>query len=890
MTRARYRLILVALLLGAAVCSAQSDPAAAARARNVELRELLRKLQTTGRLMQTVAHPDDEDGAMLTLEARGHGASVLLLTLTRGEGGQNKMGSNLLDSLGVLRTLELLASDNYYGVEQRFTRVADFGFSKTADETFQKWRGHDAALADMVRVIRTFRPDVLVSRFSGTPRDGHGHHQAAGILTREAFRAAGDPGRFPEQIREGLSPWQPKKLYSGNLRPFGSTAPLADAAYTVALDTGGTDQLLGTSYAQYAMQGLKHQLSQGAGSWEVRPGPHISYYKLDDSALPKPAPGTHEEDFFDGIDTTLPALASRLGQDETRVPWLRPDLERIARYVGEASAAADHDGDVATPLLKALAVVRELGYFEQVAHRMLSPRQVDELYANIQTKRDQLRRACALAVGLEIEATVDAPVAPDPQDIFVAVPGQAFTVKIKATNHGTKTIASARYILWGNDRAKGKNLALLARGLAPAASASAAVTVRESPMQPLTKPYWHRNDPEADTTYTIDDPRYATLPFVPRPLWVYLEYSANGYTGQLEVPVEVAYREGSEAHRTPLSVAPAISVAVTPLSRIVREGSTTAIDATVTLQKNIAGSVHAAVRLQLPAGWRSEPAGASVNVAEHHASVQFRVRPERSHPGRDAIKALVECNGKTYTDGYTVVTRPDLGAAFYYQSADERVSVVDVNVPERPKIGYIMGAGDDIPAVLRQIGVSVTELSEEDISTGDLRRFDTIVLGIRAYDTREEVRNDNARLLEYAQNGGTLVVQYNSGVADFNAGHFTPYPAELSRDRVSVEEARIEILSPDNPVFHYPNLITAADFNGWVQERGLYFMDKWDSQFTPLLDSHDPGEPERKGGMLYAKYGKGIYIYTGYSFFRQLPAGVPGAIRLFVNLISAGHQ
>ena len=312
------------------------------------LKETLRRLHTTARLMHTVAHPDDEDGGMLTLESRGHGVTALQLTLNRGEGGQNKVGSNLLDELGIVRTLELLAADRYYGVEQRFTRVADFGFSKTPEETFQKWDGHDIALGDMVRVIRTFRPDVICTRFQGNSRDGHGHHQASGILTREAFRAAADPARFPEQIREGLQPWQAKKLYMDNVR--------GTEDWTIELETSQFDPLLGETYVQFAWKGLKHQLSQGAGAWTLPEGRRTSYYKLIDSVLPNPpAAGAHEKDFFDGIDTSLPGLASRLGADQAKAPWLRPQLEAIAKTVDEATTAAQtNDHAAAKPLLHGL--------------------------------------------------------------------------------------------------------------------------------------------------------------------------------------------------------------------------------------------------------------------------------------------------------------------------------------------------------------------------------------------------------------------------------------------------------------------------------------------------------------------------------------------------------
>ena len=320
----------------------------------VGLKLTLRRLHTTARIMHTTAHPDDEDGGMLTLESRGHGVTALQLTLNRGEGGQNKVGSNLLDELGILRTLELLAADRYYGVEQRFTRVADFGFSKTPEETFAKWGGHDVALGDMVRIIRTFRPDVICTRFQGSSRDGHGNHQASGILTREAFHAAADPTRFPEQIREGLQPWQAKKLYMDNVR--------ANEDWNVELETSQDDPLLGESYVKFAFKGLQHQLSQGAGGWTLSEGRRTSYYKLIDSALPGvPVSNNHEKDFFDGIDTSLPGLVTRLGPEAAKVPWLKSQLEELAKLVEEATALADRSPQAAgKPLLQGLNATSSL--------------------------------------------------------------------------------------------------------------------------------------------------------------------------------------------------------------------------------------------------------------------------------------------------------------------------------------------------------------------------------------------------------------------------------------------------------------------------------------------------------------------------------------------------
>jgi LmbE family N-acetylglucosaminyl deacetylase len=395
------------------------------------LQLMLRRVSTTARLMHTTAHPDDEDGGMMTLESRGRGDTVLLLTLNRGEGGQNKVGSNLFDVLGVVRTLELTQSDRYYGVEQRFTRVADFGFSKSADETFQKWGGHEAGLADIVRVIRTFRPDVLVSRFQGTDRDGHGNHQASGILTREAFRAAADPNAFPEQIKEGLLPWQAKKFYFDNVCPFRSNE-CAPENYTVRLSTGEKDSLLGMTYIQFAMEGLRHQLSQGAGGWSIDAGPHYAFYRLVESVLPptKDKDG-HEQDFFDGIDTTLPGLASRLGANEAKVPYLRPALVKLQADVEDArKAAASDPAKAAQPLLLGLRDANAL-IARVNEEKTLAPIEQRELLVNLRAKSEQFQQAANLALGLSLRVTVDAATGANPEDAFMAVPGHSFNVTVQ---------------------------------------------------------------------------------------------------------------------------------------------------------------------------------------------------------------------------------------------------------------------------------------------------------------------------------------------------------------------------------------------------------------------------------------------------------------------------
>jgi len=871
-----------------------------------ELQQLLLRLHTTARLMQTTAHPDDEDGGMLTLESRGRGASVVLLTLNRGEGGQNKVGSNLFDELGILRTAELLAADRYYGVEQRFTHVVDFGFSKSPEETFHKWKGHDIALGDMVRVIRTFRPDVLVSRFSGTGRDGHGHHQAAGILTREAFRAAADPKRFPEQIEQGLQPWQATKLYMG----AGWTG---EAGYTLALNTGEEDPALGMSYVQFAMQGLKHQLSQGAGAWSIAPGQHLTYYKLADSVLPEVPAGTREKDFFDGIDTSVRALPARLGSEQSKVSYLSQALDEFAKLIDEATGEAKKDtSHAATALADALRVLNDL--IPRLEMSGLSDAAKHDLLTILREKQQQCAEATNLAMNVSLEATV-APTSGSPshipaknQALTVVSPGQQLTVILKFHN-GSKDVLQVKDAGldgaegWIQQTYKGQDVVLR-----PGEDYFANFRLKVPANARYTRPYFHRDSPE-QAVYDISDPEYLTLPFTPPPLHAHLSYfipaapgtkvmkwqvkKADKPGGLIATAVTVPYLDdkGPE-HDPPLAIAPDYSVMLSPAVRVVRAGNNVTTTLQVSARSNVSGASQGSVHLDTPRGWSSQPTEENANFAARgeERNSKFVVNAGQQGEGHADLQAVLSNGGKQYREGYTEVGREDLPTLYYYQPATERISAVDVKLPIGLKVGYIMGAGDDIPETLKELGMEVALISPEELSKGDLSQYGTIVTGIRAYDTREDVKANNARLLDFVKNGGTLMVQYNTGFPDFSSGHYAPYSLQESRSRVTIEEAPVEILAPQESVFHYPNEIRESDFAGWVQERGLYFMSSWDAQYKALLSSHDPGEEAQKGGLLLAKYGKGTYIYNAYAFFRQLPEGVPGAVRLYVNLLSAGHE
>ena len=865
---------------------------------------MLRRLGTTARLMQTTAHPDDEDGGMLTYESRGQGASVVLLTLNRGEGGQNKLGSGFSDGLGVLRTLELLAADQYYGVQQRFTRAADFGFSKTADETFQKWGGHQPVLADIVRVIRSDRPDVVVARFSGTERDGHGNHQASALLTKEAFRAAADPKQFPEQIAHGLLPWQARKLYLGNVCDFGAqTCP--DANWTLKINSGVSSSDLGTSYVQFAMKGLRHQMSQGAASWNVEPGDRFTFYKLVDSVEPPVLDKVgHEKNFFDGLQTTLPALADRFVTDKETIPTLRQELGVVQALVAKASSEAESSPSRAVPTLSRIGDQMR----RMIAEVRRSNLTVENKAGLLQALEEKLEQA-QIALSLSLDLGLDAEVSPAegaysriPQEgeaRTTVSPGDEFLVTLTLHNGSSRAVHFQRATL---ELPAGWKSASDSKGPANvAAGAELRLIFRVEVPQAaqFTRPYWHRDNPDVEGVNHIDNEADATLPFSESHLGARLEYSLLGnegatQRGEIATLIVAPFRTGSSAGVTarPLAVVPAFSVDLEPSTLVINSLEASSPSVKVAVTSNESRSAGGVLKLELPDGWRSEPGQFAVESFRRGEKKEFTFTlfPSDPREGRSAIRAVFRSAETEYREGYSRVTRDDLGSFYYFQPASLRVSTVTVILPKGVSVGYVMGAGDDILAVLKQLGMNVRLIPADKLETEDLSQFGTIVLGIRAYDTQKAVVAANKRLLDWTAAGGTLIVQYNAGALDFNAGHFTPYPATLSRVRVSVEEATVEVLAPEDGLFHFPNAIAASDFDGWVQERGLYFMDKWDDHFQPLLSCHDPGEDGQKGGLLRAQYGKGTYIYSGYAFFRQLPAGVPGAARLFVNLLSAGHD
>jgi LmbE family N-acetylglucosaminyl deacetylase len=842
----------------------------------------LLRLGSTATVLHTTAHPDDEDGALLAWLSRQQGVRTGLLTLSRGEGGANLIGPELYDALGILRTEELLAAGRYYGVDQMFTRVADFGFSKRLDETLAHW-GREIVLGDVVHAIRMYRPDILVSRYHGTQRDGHGHHQAAGLVSIEAFKAAADPNRFPAHLQEGLPPWQVKKLYLS----VRESEPIA----TLSIDVGAYDPLVGKSYREIARDGLRHQRSQGAGQVRAAPGSSLSRVMLADSAIPKVA---NETSLFDGLDTTLPGIAQLAGATH-----FSPALTEISQRVEAALRKFDalRPWVVASDLAAGMKATRAL--IAQVKASSPDAATKDHVLFLLDNKEHEFNEAMHRALGLVMEALVDPEPAPEgPASLFarrdtfhVAIPGQRFSLTLRMTNRSPVKLERGEA---GIARPPGWDVTeKTPAGDLPVNNATlrAQFVVKVPENAAYTRPYWSRANEWRDHIYQLHTPQYLHLPFSPPELLGVFSYEVEGVRFVLSRPVQTVYmdRPWGEQRRL-LTVAPALNIAIAPRVGVVPiAAAPTSVTVSVTVSSNVQGDAAGRVRLRLPDGWTATPAEHDFTFThEGEASVfSFNVALPRAAPGAEyQIHAVAEYGGRVYTEGYRVIAHHDLEPRHLYRPATMDVRGIDVQVAPNLSVGYVMGVGDEVPQALEQIGVHVTMLGANDLANGHLDRFDAIIIGIRASAVRADLKTYSTRLLDYAERGGNLIYQYQT--QEFDAAPYGPYPYKLTAraEEVSEEDVPVTILEPSHPVFHWPNQITEADFNGWVVERGSKWMTTWDERYTPLLESHDRQQPPQRGGLLYAQYGKGTFIYAAYAFYRQLPAGVPGGYRLFANLIS----
>jgi LmbE family N-acetylglucosaminyl deacetylase len=872
----------------------------------------LEKLHTRASLLMVTAHPDDEDGGLLAYESRGQGAHVALVSLNRGEGGQNAMSNDYWDRLGLVRTQELLAASRYYGVDLYFTRVVDFGFSKTREESLQLW-GRDRVLCDVVRVVRMERPLVMTSVFIGNLTDGHGQHQVAGQMNQEAYKLAGDPSVCPDQIKEGLLPWSPLKVYarvpSFSISPKGmydyatdQWAPVRFFDYVnnqwsdkvpatnLEIPEGDFNPLIGDSYIQYAREGLGWQKSQNGGTGVPLDGSTtIPYHRY---ASRVPAAG-HENSFFDGIDVSLEGIATLAPGDN---PLLKRALVRLNDLVEDAmrNFSATQPEKIAPTLAAGLNATRDL--IRQVQASDLPTEARYNVLHELRIKEAQFNDALAESLGVTV-TTFLAPAhgggglfgfgTPE-NETRVVVPGQRFDVVAYAANTGTAEVKLEDISLHAADSGEWKidaekpDSGNLQGGRREQATFHVTAPVDAG----LTRPYFHRDNVE-QPYYDILDPRYTSLPFAPYPLYATVSFSYQGAQAAVEATVQTAeHVTGFGTLYEPLIVAPAISVTTAQHATIIpldRKEAT--LD--VTVHNNVAGLARGTLRLNLPAGWSATPQSADFNLAQQgeEQRLRFTLHPGRLGERPYSVTAAAEYNGKEYTEGYVTTGYPGLLPYNEYNPASVRLTGVDVKVAPDLNAGYVMGTGDDVPQSLESLGVHVRLLSSADIATGDLSRYSVIVLGVRAYAARPELATYNQRLLDYVRNGGVLIVQYQSGEYDHNFG---PYPYTLSRntEKVVDETAGVELLAPENPLLSWPNKITEKDFDGWVEERGHSFMREWAPEYQALTEVHDPGQAPQKGGLLYARYGRGEYVYVAYALYRQLQEGVPGAYRLFANMLS----
>ena len=852
----------------------------------VGLSQALDRLSVTSRVMFVAAHPDDENSGVLPYVSRGLHARTALLTLTRGEGGQNLIGPDLFEALGLIRTGEMMAAGEYYGVQQFFTHAFDFGFSMSATETLGKW-GKEAVLSDMVRAIRLFRPQVMVSVWRGDKSDGHGHHQAAGLLAREAFLSAGDPARFPEQVREGLTPWKVQKFYS---KVGEKEQP------TLRINPGQYVPLLGASYQEIASRGYSSHRSQGSGDSYSAPGARMFQYRL---LFPE---GRVDSGLLDDVPVRLLDLARLVDGSSGERKRVSDELSQIELLISQAKdhlRPSDTSG-TASLVLRGLEKVRAL-------HQNLrgtSPQTPDSQMLDFlltENERD-FEKAVELSTGIHFEVLTD--------DLDVT-PGQTFNVAVTVVNRSAEMIEVQQIFLesqWKHRLLEGhvQPLPPLEKlpvnvssswnplSLFPNEAINLQFSVRVPDDERPSIPDWKRNNKQ-EAWYTVSEASHVNEPLPPVPLSARLEFRTGSTPLRLQRAAEYLDRDPFKGTRKiPLLVVPPVAIEVTPSLQLVPVASSGANRALrVRLVNNTPKSISGRVSFSVPAGWTCEPKEVPFSFSKEGEEAAFKfvaIAGKEIRPGRETFEAMVSANGQKIAQSYRVYSVLDLWRLPLYRKAVSEVVALDFKLPANLKVAYIMGAGDRIPDTLEQMGLSVKPLQAEDLAASDLHQFDCIIAGVRAYDVRDDLIANNARLLDYVKRGGVFVVQYNRR-EPWNRAQYAPYPAKIASndDRVTDENAPVTILEPKHPIFNFPNKIVPEDFDGWVQERGLYFIQDRDPHFKPLLTCGDPDRKPLDGGLLIANHGSGKYILTSYAWFRQLPEGVPGAIRIFANLISQGR-
>jgi LmbE family N-acetylglucosaminyl deacetylase len=853
--------VLAALAFVHGIARAQDNGAAA-------LGELIRGLGVNTRVLVIGAHPDDEDTQLITWLARGRQVETAYLSLTRGDGGQNLIGNELGEALGAIRTEELLAARRIDGGHQYFTRAFDFGFSKSAAETYKHWP-KDSILRDVVSVIRDFRPHVIVAVFTGTPRDGHGHHQVSGLLAREAFDIAGDSIRMPARETHGRAPWTPLKFYR-------STRFSGAGEATYRFNVGEYSPLRGESYAEIAAESRSQHKSQAFGSLR-RKGAIMDGVRLEASRVGMPIAGAMEHSLFDGIDTTWSRVAGETGASRAIVDSLPSAISAVQRA---------YDPFAPDRMLPELDRVRRLA-------RLASATEDRDAEASLAELMARVNRAIQLASGIGIEAVVDHETwaAEEPIRASVTVYDRiAQAMEIDASFVGVAANSPS------------------SRAVAPMTSTQFTDTMRDTT---LTEPWWLVRPRIGDIfgTQIVAKPEDELHGLAAR---------ISGEIGRVAlddtVPVVFRYADpvrGEIQH--PIAIVPAVSVTVEepvqyvpasrPFDRIVKVELRSA--------SNHARTVR--VALDLPRGLTADSTSRTIGLPDYAGNfggdgepqgvpggrlvagnspartVEFHVRGMLP-AGRYVISAVAESEGKRYTQGYTLIEYDHIRPQRLFRDARIELSAVDIQVPRALNVAYVPGVGDNVAPMLEQLEIPVTVIEPEKLAGADLSRYTTVVVGPRAYESSPALIATNPKLFDFARAGGTLVVQY--GQFEMANPGMMPYPITIARpgDRVTEEDAPVRITDPSSPILATPNRIGPADWQGWVQERSLYMPRTHDERYRTMLSMNDPGEPPNDGAILLAPLGKGTYVYTTLSLFRQLPAGVPGGARLFVNLLSADQR
>jgi len=903
------------------------------------LEQTLKRLGTTASLMMIVAHPDDEDGSLLTYLSRGMGVRCTLLTLTRGEGGQNAMSGDSYDALGLIRTNELLRADGFYGVKQLWGTEVDFGFSKTQEEAFSKW-SHERVLYDAVLAVRRERPQVIVSTFVGGITDGHGHHQVSGEIAQEVFKAAADPKVFPEQLKDGLQPWQPLAVYS--MVPFarvtdgkmfdyatGKWAPAKFHNYVtdewsteipstdVNIPSGTWDPALGRSYLQIAREGWGEQKSQNGGANPTLSGPAESHYHLwaatgaAEINANKNVKITGSSLFENGrvsIDTRLEGLARLV-----KVPapaWLADGLHQIGAGLVSFESERKTTSNLAAAHKLAPIYKQTLELCKKVDASELEPEAKAGLLLELGAKIDEFQAALKDLLGLDLIAfttkatsvTGGGPFPGSSADEMPpsVAPGEEFRVRVH-TAHATGDAKLDKVWLQStsDDAWKSENTASAIDPTEhPALSTDQIFKVQAAANAEPTEPYFTRPSTE-QPYYDLTHPEYRLHSFAPWPLAAWAEFSFDGLPIRLGQVVQTLHRVlGPGGIYQPLVVTPTIGLRIEPEARILPlDGSPLPINVIVHSEGRSEGTVS----LKLPDGWRSEPPEShfrfeiggdsepfpfSVTPANHPIDKDPSMgAPGASGAGAYTIQAVAHSGDRTYESGWQSVGYAGLRPYNLYLPAQLKTRKVDVKIAPGLRIGYIMGPGDPVPDAIEALGVMPHVLTPPEIASDDFSSWNVLVVGIRAYSTRPELTAAQARLQEFVRRGGTLIVQYQTG--NFPA----PLPLSMGRipERVVDEQAPVRLLDSANSLLTYPNAITTADFDGWLEERGHSFLEAWDPGYTALTETADPGQDPQRGGLLVAHPGKGTYIYVAYALYRQLPELVPGAYRILANLLSAGN-